>query len=95
MSKWNPVTHPFVVRSHRQSSQVGCYGWAVNNVGQPLATYEEARALADKPMGRGEIDRSVYEAVNGATWHENGKFVRRFIRKRGGEVIETQVNSAS
>lgn len=85
---WNPVTHPFVVRSHRQSNQPGCFGWVVRSVGEPLATYAEARALADRPMGPGEIDRSVDQAINGATWQRNGRWHTCFKRKRGNRVIE-------
>lgn len=85
---WNPVTHPFVVRSHRQSSQSGCHGWTISNVGEPLATYAEARALADRPMGRGEYDRTVAQALNAATWQRNGRWHQCFMRKRGGLVSE-------
>ena len=85
---WEPTKYPFVVRSLRQSSQAGCFGWSTNNVGSPLATYAEARSLADRPMGVGEKERTVVQAINPATWQKNGSWRTCFKRKRGGIIIE-------
>lgn len=85
---WNPEHFPFVVRSYRQSSIPGNHGWAVSNVGFAYETYEEARAIADTPMGRGEISRSVCQAINPTTWQSNGSWHTCFERKRGGVVKE-------
>ena len=89
MPNWNPISHPFVVRSYRQSSLKGHYGWDVRNVGSPFASYEEARSLADKPMGRGETSRVVCQAMNPDNWVSAGRWKTRFERKRGGNIKET------
>lgn len=86
---WVPSDYPFVVRSHRQSSQAGNFGWTVNNVGEPLHTYEEARAIADKPMSAGEISRSVHQAINPGDWGKAGKWRKCFERKRGNKITES------
>jgi len=85
---WVPADYPFVVRSYRQSSQTGSFGWACNNVGQPLETYAEARAIADKPMGIGETRRVVVQAMNPEQWSGKGSWHTCFERKRGGKITE-------
>lgn len=86
---WNPVTHPFVVRTYRQSSQAGCFGWAVDTMKPAFATYAEARAMADKPLGAGQLERYVCQALNTATWQRNGKWHTCFSRKRGNKIRES------
>jgi hypothetical protein len=85
---WVPADYPFIIRVHRQSSQAGNHGWAINNVGEPLETYEEARALADRPLGRGEMERTVCQAINPHDWQRSGKWRTCFSRKRGNKISE-------
>lgn len=85
---WVPSDYPFVVRSHRRSSQAGSFGWVVDTVGEPFETYEEAKTMANVPMGPGEISRSVCQAINPLDWRKSGKWRTCFERKRGGKISE-------
>lgn len=85
--KWNPTSHPFIVRALFASSQRGNYGWTEHVIGH-FETYDDARTFSDRPMRRGEISTCVVQAINPENWSRKGRWRTCFERKRGGKITE-------
>jgi hypothetical protein len=82
-AQWIPTEFPFALRVTVQSSAPLDYGWR-NRTPRMFSTLEEAAAEFEKNQGRGVLDVSVQEAINPATWRDNGRWETRLKRKGRG-----------